>query len=105
MIVITSLNTTPRKVEPGDRFRLCVRDQTNCEIVIDEEITVARTIDFIASFRFALEDGTCSGFHLTGIFANRATLPIELQNARMFTELPPEQRERFIASCGTKVSA
>lgn len=103
MIVITSLNTTPRVVFPGDEFHLRVTDLTGSEVVIRETITVEKTIDFIASFRFALEDGTCPGFHLMGVFACRSELPQELQDAVMLDNLSPEQRERFVASVGIKV--
>lgn len=103
MIVITSLDTTPKVLLPGDEFHLTVTDATGSQVVIRETITVEKTIDFIASFRFALEDGTCPGFHLMGVFACRSELPIELQNAVVLNDLSPEQRERFIASVGIKV--
>ncbi len=74
MIIITKLLDTVRRVYPGDSFNLTISDDLGCQILISEEITVAKTIDFIASFRFALEDGTCPGFHLTGIFANKDEL-------------------------------
>lgn len=103
MIVITHLNRTPRVVFPGDYFNLTVSDKFGCEVVIREEITVAKTLDFIATFRFALEDGTCPGFHLTGIFANSQELPVEIQNAVMIEDLPPDKYQRFVSSCGVKV--
>lgn len=100
MIVITRLVETPRHLLPGDEFRLTVKDALGSTVVITETITVAKVIDFIASFRFALEDGTCPGFHLTGVFANKAELPQELRNAKMFDDLTPEQRRNFERSVG-----
>ena len=102
MIVITSLNTNPRYVEPGDAFHLTISDATGCSVVINEEITVSKIIDFVASFRFALSDGTCPGFHLTGIFGCSSELPEEIKNAVMFEDLPKEQKDNFINSIGTK---
>jgi len=103
MIVITHLNRTARHVLPGDCFNLIVSDKFGCEVVIREEITVAKTLDYMATFRFALEDGTCPGFHLTGIFANSAELPAEIQSAVMIDDLPPDKYQRFVSSCGIKV--
>lgn len=103
MIVITSLNPNPRYVEPGDKFALTITDGTGCTVMVEEEITVAKVIDFIASFRFALEDGTCPGFHLTGVFASKAELPKELQEAKMLNDLTPEQHANFIRSVGVKL--
>jgi len=103
MIVITSLNRTPRQISPGDIFNLVITDKLGSEVVIKETVTVAKTLDFVASFRFALEDGTCPGFHLTGIFANSAELPAEIQNAVMIDDLPADKYQRFVSSCGIKV--
>lgn len=105
MIVITSLNPNPRYVEPGDKFCLVINDALGCKVMVEEEITVRKVIDFIASFRFALEDGTCPGFHLTGVFANKAELPKELQEAVMLDDLTPEQRHNFERSVGIKLRA
>ena len=102
MIVITHLNTDPRFVAPGDSFNLAISDATGCEVVIREEITVSKTVDFVASFRFALSDGTCPGFHLTGIFGCSSELPEEIKSAVMFEDLPKEQKDNFINSIGTK---
>lgn len=104
MIVITSLNRNYRLLFPGDHFTMTVRDSLGCRVAIDEIVTVSRTINYIASFRFALEDGTCPGFHLTGVFANAAELPIELQNAVMFEDLPDDKKLRFAQSCGIDLS-
>lgn len=100
MIIITHLNKTPRHVCPGDTFNLTITDDLNCEVIICEEITVKKTIDFVASFRFALEDGTCPGFHLIGIFANSKELPKEMQEAVMLENLTKEQYENFEKSVG-----
>jgi len=64
---------------PGDTFNFTVKDSLGCEVVIREEITSRKLIDFIASFRFALADGTCPGFHLTGIFGCKSELPDEIK--------------------------
>jgi len=103
MIVITSVNNTRRHVQVGDRFCLKITDGMGSQVVIEEEITVEKTIDFIASYRFALEDGTCPGFHLSGIFGCRYELPIEIQNAVMLEDLTPEQHQRFIETAGVKL--
>lgn len=103
MIVITSLNSVARCVCPGDSFNLTITDGTGCQVVISETITEYKTIDFIASIRFALDDGTCPGFHLMGVFACRSELPKELQNAVMFEDLTPDQQERFRRSVGVSM--
>jgi len=103
MIVITSLNTTSRWVCPGDEFRLTITDGLDCEVMINETITVEKEINFIASFRFALEDGTCPGFHLTGVFANKDELPKELREAKLLEELTKEQYRNFKKSVGIKI--
>lgn len=102
MIVITSERFDRFCVAPTDRFCLTVSDSLGAKIIIDEEITVNRTIDFVASYRFALEDGTCPGFHLAGIFGNKAELPIEIVNAKRLSDLTPEQLENFTRTVGTR---
>ena len=100
MIVITSLSPSVFHLHSGDRFTLNVQDELGGEILINEEIKVDRVIDFIASYRFALGDGTVTGFHLAGIFANKKELPQEIQNAVMFNDLAPAKQKRFVESCG-----
>lgn len=100
MIVITSLNRTCRVVLPGDQFQLMLLDDLGYSVLIKEVISVKREIDFTASFRFALEDGTCPGFHLTGIFANSKELPEEIKNVKMLYELTPEQYSNFVRTVG-----
>ena len=104
MIVITSLKTKPYYVEPGDEFRLRIGTANGTEDVIKEEITVEKTIDFVASYRFADEDGSCRGFHLNGFFGNSAELPQEMKEAKQLSDLTPEQLERFIATSGIEVT-
>lgn len=104
MIVITSLDNTPRHLHPGDEFQLLVTDSTGATVVIRETILVEKVIDYIASFRFALEDGTCPGFHLTGVFACRSELPKELQEAVLFQDLTPEQKANFERTVGIKLN-
>lgn len=102
MIVITRLIETPKFLVPNDEFCLRVSDVTGCEVVITERVTVTKVIDFIASFRFALEDGTCPGFHLTGVFANKAELPKELREAVLIEDLSPEQYANFVRTVGVE---
>lgn len=104
MIVITEKVEKKFYVRPGDSFCLTVGDDFGCKVVIEEEITVAKVIDFAASFRFALEDGTCPGFHLMGILASNDSLPEEIKNAVMFEDLPKEKKKRFADSCGVDLS-
>lgn len=103
MIVITSLSERSWLVCEGDEFRMTVADNLGCEILIREEITVSKMIDFIATYRFALEDGTCPGFHLCGIFGNKEELPKEIEEAKMLDDLTPEQYENFSNSVGIKI--
>lgn len=102
MIVLTQVIRNFRKLHAGDRFCLTIRDATSSSVIIDEEITSDRVIDYIASFRFALDDGTCPGFHLTGIFANSNELPVEIQNAVLYSDLPDDKRKRFLETIGTR---
>ena len=102
MIVLTQVIRTTRVLCSGDRFQLCIRDALNSSVIIDEQVTSKRVIDYVASFRFALDDGTCPGFHLTGIFANYAQLPIEIQNAVLYSDLPDNKRKRFLETIGTR---
>lgn len=103
MIVITKLNRVERYVCPGDHFCLTITDDMGCDVIIHEEITVNKVIDFIASFRFAMEDGTCPGFHLTGIFANSKELPEEMKTAKMLGDLTKDQYKNFADSVGIKI--
>jgi hypothetical protein len=102
--VITSLSDVSRTVLPDDEFHMTIHDGMNCEVIIKEKITIEKEINFIASFRFALEDGTCPGFHLTGIFANKDELPIEIKNAIMLDDLTQEQKKNFIKSVGVDLN-
>lgn len=103
MIVITHKNENCKCVCAGDLFRLIVDDKTGHRVIIEEEITQSKTIDFIAAFRFALEDGTCPGFHLMGVFACKSELPEELKKAVMLEDLTPKQYENFVKSVGVKI--
>ena len=100
MIVLTSVTKSNRRVMPVDVFCFTVADCTGSEVLIQETITVTKNIDYIASFRFALEDGTCPGFHLMGIFANSEELPTEIKNAVLFEDLTVRQRIKFVNSLG-----
>ena len=105
MIVITSLNDTPKNVMAGDEFNLIVTDDFNSEVVIRERITVTRTIDFIASYRFTLDDGTCPGFHLAAIFGNKKDLPQEIKDAKAVMDLSQEQYDNFVKSVGVEIKS
>ncbi len=102
MIVLTSINCTPKSLAAGDEFCLLVKDSTGCEVMVTEEVTVNKTIDFVAAFRFALEDGTCPGFHLTGIFGCIHELPKEILLGKLLEELTDEQAAKFAQTCGVK---
>ncbi|MBE9546145.1 MAG: hypothetical protein IMF10_01455 [Proteobacteria bacterium] len=110
MIVITCLVNRTYHVCPGDEFNLTVRDNYTkpganiSEVIIREVITVTKIINFIASFRFCLEDGTCSGFHLAGIFANKDELPREIREAKKLTDLTDEQYKNFTKSLGVDIA-
>ncbi len=104
MIVLTSVNEEwVRVVHPGDEFRMIVKDMMGSEVVIREEITTHRRIDFIASYRFCWEDGTCPGFHLCGIFGNKAELPEEMKRAVRIEDLTEEQHKNLVNSVGIKI--
>lgn len=103
MIVITSLSEISRHVCQGDTFNLTIHDGMHHEVIIKEEITVTKEINFIASYRFALEDGTCPGFHLCGIFGNSKELPKEIREAKMFDDLTRKQQKKFVKSVGIKL--
>jgi len=103
MIVITKLIDSVRYVIPGDEFHMTIHDATGCEVIIREKITVSKVINFIATFRFALEDGICPGFHLTGIFANKDELPVEMKNAKTLSQLTKEQLKNFTESVGIEI--
>ena len=101
MIVLTSVNLQSKYVCKGDTFRLTVDDAMGSQVMIEETITEDKEINFIASYRFALEDGRCPGFHLCGIFGNQDELPEEIRNAKMLDDLTPEQLGNFIRTVGT----
>lgn len=104
MIVLTSVNEERVfDTEPGDIFQLTVRDMMGSEVLISEEITCYRLIDFIASYRFCLEDGTCPGFHLCGIFGSRAELPKEIKQAVRIEDLTEKQHANLVKSVGIKI--
>lgn len=103
MIVLTSVNKIKCSLLVGDTFQMRITDGLEHKVLIQEEIAIDQVVDFVASYRFALEDGTCPGFHLSGIFGNSKELPIEIQNAIRFEDLPPDKKENFINSVGIKL--
>jgi len=102
MIVITNLSERVYHTLPGDVFCLKVTSNGTEESVIEETITQTRTLDFICSFRFAADDGTVQGFHLSGFFGDKNNLPDEMKNAVMMDDLPPDKKKRFTESAGIK---
>lgn len=110
MIIIIGLDQSKKwYVEPGDKFKLTIINNIIGieapvgEVVIEEVITKHMVIDFVASFRFALEDGTCDGNHLAGIFANSRELPKEIKAGVMIDDLTPEQFENFKKSVAIEI--
>ena len=97
MIVLTYVSNYSRHVLPGDEFHMTVTDGTGTDVVVREVITVAKKIDFMAAYRFALEDGTCPSFPLCGIFGNRRELPKEIKEAVRLEDLTEQQYNNFIA--------
>lgn len=103
MIVITHLRTDRvYHLMAGDVFHLSFRQGITEDVVIEEHITENVEIDFIASFRFTQDDGTCLGLHASGIFANQKNLPEEMKAAKLMHELTPEQLANFERTCGIK---
>lgn len=101
MIVITQLNRRKRHLSPGDTFSVTYRDvNTGQEDKFVEEITITAVIDFMCVFRFAEEDGTVIGFHLSGFFGNSKNLPKEMQEAVHIDDLTTQQRANFDRSYG-----
>lgn len=91
MIVITSMVEGNWYANSGDNFCLQVGDK----IIIEETVSKSMFIDFVASFRFCLEDGTCVGNHLAGIFAKKAELPKEIREAKTIKDLTLAQQINF----------
>ena len=106
MVILTSVHEgDPRFVIPGDTFRLTVGNRYNFgeTVILEEEITEAKTIDYYCSFRFARDDGTLVGFHLCGFFGNRNELPDEIRNGVRIQDLTPEQYGNMCRSIGIKI--
>jgi hypothetical protein len=103
MIVITCLKLEEHRLKPGDIFSVSIADSLGQSWEIEEEITREQTIDYMASFRFACENGACLGFHLMGVFANSKCLPDEFKEAVMFDDLSEEQKRNFRQSIGIKI--
>lgn len=103
MIVLISVCEREYWAEEGDVFRLTVTRHLHEDVIIEEEIVgEPRPINFIASFIFALDDGTCPSYHLCGFFGDKDNLPEEIGNAKNFTELTETQQNNFIKSVGIK---
>lgn len=103
MIIITSLSTKSFRVIRGDKFTLSITDRLGLTIQIEEVINTNKIIDFIATYRFAEKDGSCIGFHLSGIFANKDKLPKEMVEAVLFENLTDSQKKRFVDSVGINI--
>lgn len=103
MIVLTSVNNQTFSLCPGDEFHLTVKDEMGFHILVKEVVTVNKTINFVASFRFAFDDGTCPSFHLCGFFGNKEELPSEMENAVMLGDLTVEQLSNFKRTVGIAI--
>lgn len=93
MIVITALNTLPKLVFQGETFEALITDATGHQFIISESIQHKRVIDYVAVFRFALNDGTC--FNLSSICTNREELPPEFADAVLFDDLDMARQDKF----------
>jgi hypothetical protein len=102
VIVLTSVVECKYNVCVGDTFNLTVHTPYEEYSIIRETILENRSIDYIASFRFAKEDGTISGFHLSGFFGNKDNLPVEIENAVHIDDLSDVQRSNFLKSLNMK---
>ena len=103
MIVFTSVKRDRYELVAGDTFNLTVSDKFHGKTVISEKITKNFFVDFVASYRFAGQDGTVISPHLCGIFGQSDNLPSEFAGAVMFDDLTQEQKRNFANSCGTKI--
>ena len=95
MIVITKVSNRRFTVLKGDSFSLTLSDGKSSEVIIKETISKGMLIDFVATYRFTKEDGTCEGNHLSGIFANSDDLPEMIMNAVMMSDLEEPKRTNF----------
>lgn len=103
MIVITAVTLQEFHVCPGDTFTLSVSNYPNGEkIVITEKITKTSHIDYMCSYQFCNEDGSCNSFNLNGFFGQKDNLPIEIQNAKYINDLTKSQKEKFLATSNTQ---
>lgn len=105
MIIITSIMEKEFYLCSDDTFNLTISDALGSTVVISETIKVTKTINFIASYRFALKSGRCPGFHLCGVFGNKKELPEEMQKAKFLEDLTSKQYENFIKSVGIEISS
>lgn len=101
MIIITSLKEREYCVCKGDKFNLSISGVDKDDVIISEEINITGIINYIASFRFAQDNGKCIGFNLCGFFGNKDYLPKEIKEAVMVQDLTEEQKSNFIETCGT----
>ena len=101
MIVLTYVRDDVHKtIYPGDTFNLNICDATGCEVMISETVKTEMIITYIASYRFANEDGEVSCPHLAGIFGDADRLPKEILNAVRYQDLPYDKQCNFYRSCG-----
>jgi hypothetical protein len=85
---------------PGDSVRLSVKG----ECVVEEVFAHKCFVDYMAGFRFALDDGTCVGDHVCGIFADKSRLPEEVRSAKRIQDLTTEQYRNFMRTVGTRLA-
>lgn len=103
MIVLTTKSDTYRTVLPGDEFHLIISDALGSEVVVKETITEHKIINYVAAYRFTLEDGSCPGFHLSGIFGNKESLPKEIKEAIHWEDLPWDKKKNFLRDVGVDI--
>lgn len=103
MLVLTNVEEKSYSLRPGDTFQITMEQGTSKEVVLSEEITKQTTINFLALFRFALDDGTCQGRHTGAFMGNKCELPEEIRNAKLFSELTQQQQQNFHESSGVTI--
>lgn len=104
MIVLTAVRTDLEKhLDEGDIFNMIMRDQTGSEVILTETLKGPQIINYVATYRFADEDGTVRQFHLSGIFGDRDNLPRDIADAVRYDNLEPAVQRRFFDTCGANL--
>lgn len=87
----------------GDTFRLAIDQRGGEQEIIQEIITKTGSINYVATFCFAGDDGTVLGTNICGIFADKDHLPQEMLEAVKMDDLSPEQKANFLRTTNIKV--